>query len=174
MPTDKRPRYTPGLFDTGQRVYSPVNPPPGASPWLEEIRTADYTNATTTGTDVFTGFTPAANTRYMVDVLLMVQSAAATTGIQTALLGPAAGITRSAVKINSASAAGTDLVTHTVVGTYQAAVASLTTPTLLYIQALVTVGATPAVGNIRVAARSEAALSTVTVWPGSSMRWRVI
>lgn len=143
-------------------------------PWNEQVLTATYVNATVTGTDVFSGFTPAANKKYLIDALLSVQSNAATTGVQTAILGPTTGITRSATKINSASAAGTDLITHiSALNTYQVAVAGLTTPNLLYIQSIIEVGATPGAGNIRVGARSEVAISNaVQMFPGSSMRWR--
>jgi hypothetical protein len=146
----------------------------GSNPWTDEARSTAYTNSTVTASDVFTGFTPVANARYIVDVLASVHTAAATTGIQTALAGPTSGITRSAVKIQSASAAATDLLTHTVLNTFQAAAAGLTTPTLLYIQSIIEVGASPGAGKIRMQAKSEVAGSLVTVNPGSSMRWRTI
>lgn len=153
-----------------------VNAKPGGSgsdPWTYQALTTLYSNTTITASDVFTGFTPAASTRYIVDVLAMVSSAAATTGVQCALAGPTSGINRAAVKIVSASAAGTDLITHTALNTFQAAVAGLTTPTLLLVQAIVD-NQGGGTGNIRLQARSEVAASQITIWPGSSMRWRTI
>lgn len=151
-----------------------VNAKPGTDPWTVQALSTAYTNSTVTASDVFTGFAPAANTRYIVDILASVFTAAATTGIQTALSGPSSGITRSAVKIISASAAGTDMITHTTLNTFQVATAGLTTSTLLSIQAVIEVGATPGAGNIKLQAKSEVAASLVTVSPGSSMRWRTI
>jgi hypothetical protein len=142
-------------------------------PWTSQALTVAYTNSTVTATDVFTGFTPAANTRYIVDVLVSVAAAAVTTGVQTGLTGPTTGITRSAVKVVSASAAGTDLISHQALNAFQVAAASLTTPTLLSLQAVIEVG-TPGAGNIRFQAKSEVAASAITIYPGSSMRWRTI
>jgi hypothetical protein len=142
-------------------------------PWTSQALTVAYTNSTVTASDVFAGFTPAANTRYIVDVLASVSAAAATTGVQTGLTGPTTGITRSAVKVVSSSAAATDLISHQALNAFQAAAASLTTPTLLSLQAIVEV-ATPGAGNIRFQAKSEVAGSVITIYPGSSMRWRTI
>lgn len=147
---------------------------PGSYPWSEQKLTTAYTNSTVTASDVFAGFAVIANTRYIVDVLASVSAAAATTGVQTAIAGPTTGITRSAVKIISASAAATDLVTHTALNTFQAAAAGLTTPSLLSIQAIIEVGATPGAGNVKLQAKSEVAASAITFYPGSSMRWRII
>ena len=141
--------------------------------WTEQVLRTTYTNATLTGTDVVTGFAPLANSLYEVDVLLMVQSNAATTGVQVALAGPATGITAAAVRIESASTATTELTSHSALNAFQAQTSGLTTPNLLTVRALVSVGATPGVGNVRVQARSEL-LATVTVLPGSYMRWRVL
>lgn len=151
-----------------------AKPSGGSYPWSEQITTTAYTNSTVTASDVYTGFAPVANTRYLVDILASVSAAAATTGVQTALAGPTTGITRSAVKIISASAAATDLIAHTVLNTFQAAAAGLTTPTLLSIQAIIEVGASPGAGNIKLQAKSEVAASVITIYPGSSMRWRTI
>jgi hypothetical protein len=147
----------------------------GADPWSVQVLDADYTNAKTTASDVFVGFTPAPGTRYIVDVLAAVSSAAATTGVQTCLAGPTTGITSSAVKIVSASSATADLITHTSLNTFQAATASAgAQPSLLSVQAIIDVGPTPGAGTVRLQARSEVNGGTVTFRPGSSMRWRTI
>lgn len=146
----------------------------GAYPWTEQILTASYTNSTVTASDVFAGFTPVAQQRTLIDVLLLVSSAAATTGVQTAIIGSAAQLREGAVKIVSASAAGTDLITHTTINTFQTAVAGLTTPNLLSIQAILNWGATAPASPVKVQAKSEVAGSAITIYPGSSMRWRTI
>lgn len=144
-------------------------------PWSEEIRTTTYVNATVTASDVFVGFVPLANTRYLIDVLVTAQSIAATSGIQTAIVGPTTGITRSSVKVISAATATTDQLNHLALNGFQVALNSLTTPHLISVQAIVEVGATPGAGNLRFQARTEvAATNAVQIFPGSSMRWRVI
>lgn len=146
----------------------------GSDPWSHQALTTSYTNSTVTASDVFTGFVPIANTRYIVDSLCIVNSAAATTGVQTCLAGPTTGITRSAVKIQSASAAAADKLDHLALNAFQVATAGLVAFTLLNIQAIIEVGATPGAGNVRVQARSEVAGSAIAFHPGSSMRWRTI
>lgn len=147
----------------------------GADPWTTQRVMVDYANATITGSDVFAGFAPAANTTYVVETKMIVRTALGTTAIQTALAGPASGITNAAIKINSAASATADLISHiATLNTFQVATAGLTTNTLLIIEGLVVVGALPGAGNIRVQARSEVAASAVTVAAGSMMRWRTI
>lgn len=145
----------------------------GSNPWTDEALSTAYTNSTVTAGNVFVGFVPNAGSRYIVDVLASVQAAAATTGVQVALTGPTSGVT-SAVKINSAASATADLITHTTLNTFQAAAASLTTPTLLYVQAILEVTSNTLATPVRLQARSEVAGSLITIRPGSSMRWRTI
>lgn len=142
---------------------------------LSETRTTTYVNATQTATDVFTGFTPVANKRYAITAKLSVQSNAATTGVQTAVLGPASGVTRSAVRIVSADGAATVKHDNVVLNTYQVAIAGLTTPSMLIIEAIVEMGASPGAGNIRIGAKSEVAVANgIQIFPGSSMEWREV
>lgn len=145
-------------------------------PWRgEQILTTTYSNDTVTASDVFSGFAPAANTRYLVDVFLLVQSVATTTGVQTALAGPASGVTRAGVTITSAASATTQKIDYLALGAFQIATAGLTTPTPLIIQGLVDVGAAPGAGNIKVQAKAEVAgTGAIQIFPGSSMRWRIV
>lgn len=147
----------------------------GTDPWSVQALTTAWTNSTITQTDVFTGFLLAANARYIVDILASVQAAAATTGVQVGLAGPASGVTRSAVKIVSAATNATDKIDHVSLNSIQVATAGLTIPSLLMVQAIIETGATvPANTPVRLQARSEVAGSLVTIHPGSSMRWRTI
>ena len=155
-------------------ISSHTHPETGADPWTHQALATGYTNSTVTASDVFAGFTPLANTRYIVDALLSVQAAAATTGVQTGLMGPTTGIPRSAVKIVSAINATSDKIDHLSINGFQVATAGLQTPYLVSIQAIVEVGATPGAGKIRIQARSEVANSLIIIHPGSSMRWRTI
>jgi hypothetical protein len=145
--------------------------PANVDPWVSEVISANVTNSTVTGSALFSGFAPTPSTRYIVDVLLSVTGSTAT-GVQTALTGPTTGITRSAVKIVSASAPTLDKVEHLALNAWQIATAGLPTPSLLMIQAIVETGATVGAGKITTQFRSETAGSVVTVHPGSSMRWR--
>lgn len=146
----------------------------GSDPWTHQALSSAWTNSTVTGLDVFTGFTPAANTRYIVDCLLSASSAATATGIQTGLAGPTTGITSAAVKISSPLTATTEQLSSIGLNAFSAPATSLTTPQLILLQAIVEVGATPGAGNIRLQARSEVAASVITLRAGSSMRWRTI
>lgn len=146
----------------------------GSDPWTHQALTTSWTNSTTTATDIFTGFTPVAGTRYIVDALLSVVTQAATTGVQTSLAGPTSGITRSAVKIVSSASGTTDKIDHLALNGFQAAAAGVTSiSTLLSIQAIIDVSAASTT-RIRPVGRSEVAGSLVTVLPGSSVRWRTI
>lgn len=144
----------------------------GSDPWTYQVVTTSWTNSTLTGTDIVAGFAPAASTRYIIESLLSVQAAAATTGVQTRFSGPTTGINQAAIKIVSAASTTADKVDHVPLNTFQAAAAGLTTPSLLSVQAIIDVGASPGAGNLRVQGRSEVSASLVTVFPGSFMRWR--
>jgi len=145
----------------------------GSGPWTEEIRTTAATNNVIALADAFTGFAPAANTRYLVDIVASVLSNAATVGIQTQLTGPTTGITAAAVKIAAATSATADAIAHTGLNTIQANTAGLAVPSLVTIQAIIEVGASPGAGNIRMQYRPETA-TLMTVRAGSIMRWRTV
>ena len=140
----------------------------------DQVLTTTYTNATITGSDVFTGFAPAASSVYLVSVRASVLAAAVTTGVQVALAGPTTGITNAAVKIVSASAASTDLISHSGLNAFQAAAAGLTTASMLFLDALVETTTVVGTGNIRLQARSEVAGSTVSILRGSTFNWRKV
>lgn len=150
-----------------------IGPATGAYPWTEQVLTADYTNTLTTASDVHAGFTPVASTRYLLEATLIVISAATTTGVQIGVTSPT-GFSRSAVKVVSAATASTDLISHQAANTFQAGLAGLTTPTILNVQAFIAFTATPGSGTVRLQARTEVALSQITVCAGSSVRWRTV
>lgn len=145
-----------------------------ADPWSFQALSAEYTNTRTTATDVFAGFTPAPNTRYIVDILASVSAASTGTGVQTQLAGPITGITNAAVKIVSGASSTSDMITHTGLNSFQSSTGSPAGGSLLSIQAILEIGPTPGAGNIRLQAKSEVNGSTITLRAGSSMRWRVI
>jgi hypothetical protein len=144
-----------------------------SSPWTDLILTSAVNVINQTPVDVMAGFTPVPNTRYLVDVLLSVNSASANNGVQAQLAGPTSGIVSAAVKIVSASSASADLISHVGLNVVQNATANLTAPNLLMIQAVIETGGTVGAGNIRPRVQSETA-TTSTIRAGSSMRWRTL
>lgn len=145
-------------------------------PWTYQSVMGTPTTSATAAADIagLTGFTPEASSKYIVELIASVSAAAITTGVQVGFAGPSTGITRAAVKVVSAQTATTDMISQQGLNSWQGSAASLTTPTLLTIQALVEVGATPGGGNIRPSWRSEVSASVVTMYPGSHMKWRKV
>lgn len=149
-------------------------PAPSADPWSYSVLGSTITSTVTAAADAITGPSLAANTRLVVECKLHVASAAATTGVQVGLAGPSTGVTRSSVKVVSAQTASTDMISHQTLNNWQSSAAGLLTPSLITIDGMIEVGATPGAGTVRVSWRTEVAASTVTMYPGSFMRWRTI
>lgn len=144
----------------------------GTFPWVEQIRTTDYTNSTTTASDVFTGFAPVGNGRYLIEATLAAQAAAITTGVQVGVTsgGP---LVYSAMHINTVGANNAlDYNYRSAFGVQGPSPDSLTTPSIINVVALVEIGTTPLAGNTRIQAKSEVAASLITIKAGSLMRWR--
>lgn len=146
----------------------------GADPWTKLVLGSDAVNNTTSTANVGIGFTAAANTNYLVQCFLPVLSAATTTGIQLALGGPTSGNNYAAVQIRTPATGTTDFITHTALNTYTAATSGLTSVALATIWALISVGPTPAAGDVRVLFKSEVATSAVTVKAGAVMLYRAV
>ncbi len=141
--------------------------------WTYEVRSTDYTNSTTTETDVFTGFTPAANTNYEVEVFAVVFTVVGTTGFQGGLGGPATGtnlVMQMVAFTNNTQ--GMNWNSINTFGVITAGSAS-TTNSAYTVKSLVQMGASPGAGNIRFIAKSEIAASQITLKAGSYMRWRI-
>ena len=110
----------------------------------------------------------------MIEAFLPSWTAATTTGLQFALAAPLTGLNYSAVTIRQPMTATTEQFYHGVVNTFNTAGTGLTTMSLAFITALVSVGATPGVGNIRVQLKSEVAASAVKVKAGAVMLYRAV
>lgn len=141
-----------------------------------DLRTAaDVTNSTTTGADV-TGLTwsVAANTDYSFDCVIVASSAAAGTGIQMAVNGPATptqvsayiGISNIASSTGAAATANMPFTMANAYETYQANTAAVTTRVVGKVSGVIRNGANAGTAAIRL--RSEVAASAVTVHRGSS------
>lgn len=142
--------------------------------WTYERLASDFTRNVATLADVFTGFTPAANTKYEWEVRGAILTDAATTGFQSDMNGPT-GENWVAYKINSAASATTDLLTHgTAWATLNTSVNNLAATNILLVTGMCSYGASPGAGNVRLRARMESGGVSVTMKAGSYMRWRAL
>jgi hypothetical protein len=141
---------------------------------MERRGTTDWTNSTTTPTDIFTGFTPAAQTTYLVEAFLMGNTAATTTALQVALVGPTTGIGSVAIKYQLPATTNTEFLSF--IAGMSNFPGNTTAPAAfaLYKVEGVFITTTPGVGNVRFQGQSEIGGSLVTVRIGSFMRWTAI
>lgn len=140
--------------------------------WTEEVRASNYVNSTATGSDIFTGFAPGANKKYLIEAFLACSTPASSNGSQFALLVPT-GMTATAAKIVAPMTATTERVDNVAAGTYSGATTGVASTTLSTVVGLVLVGAAPGGGNIRIGGRSETILTNGLIcYPPSVMRWR--
>ena len=140
-------------------------------------RSLDNDFATTLGTlqDTPLGFTPDASRNYLVEAMLLMQSASALVGPLVNWAGPK-GITEAACVIEgplSATAIGTRFVTGMsgtalTLGTFPTANESY----LVRLRGLVRVGASPGAGDIRMQVAAAVAGTTITVRARSVLLYR--
>ena len=136
---------------------------------------ADFSTTSISARDVTgLGFTPVPNTTYVIEAFLPCWSAATTTGVQFALAAPSSGLNFSAVTIRQPLSATTEQFYHGVVNTFNTAGTALTTVSLAFIAALVSVGANPGAGDIRVQLKSEVNNSAVNVKAGAVLMYREV
>lgn len=149
----------------------------GSDPWTNVILGTDFSNSTTSNNAV-TGlsFTPAANKRYLVELFLLLRTAAATTGPRPGIAWPS-GLTDGASWIgapNSNTAFASRI--QGALTTQNAASTGLPTTTDSYLAsgtAYFITGASPS-GSFQVTLASEVGASAVTVRAGSFLRYREI
>lgn len=144
----------------------------GGDGWTYERLGADWTNSTVTDSDIFAGFTPAANKAYEIEVKALVESAIQTTGIQVGLVGPT-GQTTISQHVRTPGTATSVLDNHLSVFGRATAGTTVAAPSILTLSAFVRYGAGPGAGNVKLQGRSEVGGgSTVTMYTKSYMRWR--
>ena len=147
----------------------------GSDPWTYVRLTQDFTTTSATAVNV-TGleFTPAANTRYEFEAVLLTRTATATVGPRPGLAWPT-GMTDGVATIKQTSSATAELTTNgNVNAALLCAVGGLPTNTQSYparISGLVIAGAAPS-GTVKVQLASETAGTTVTLKAGSFLRYR--
>lgn len=157
----------------------------GSDPWTVIRVTADFTTTSSSFVDVLVaaagaalGFTPAANTFYEIEGLLLVQTATTTVGPRPGLTW-GTGLVNGAVRITVPSSASAEAVVHApisnVAGTAQCPVGGLPTTAASYLSTIMGTflsGTTPT--PIKVQLASETSGTTVTIKAGSFLRYRII
>jgi hypothetical protein len=153
-----------------------ATPSGGSDPWTILKLAADFSTTSATAVDVTgLGFTPSANTSYMIEGILFLRTATATVNPRAGFAWPSAGMTDGVMSIDEAQTATTQLMARGNSGAaLLMAVGGLpnTTqswPAFLYGAAVV--GAGPS-GTLRVQLASETAGTSVTIKAGSFLRYR--
>jgi len=149
----------------------------GADGWSRVTLTDDYSISTTAAGNIpGLAFTPAANTRYEFEAILLMRTAATTTGPRPGLTWPT-GMVDGVVMIDASSTAVARVLAN---GNIAAEVVCNNTGLPNTTQSFpasfvgrVIAGASPS-GNVQLRLRSEVAASAVTVKAGSFLKWRGI
>jgi hypothetical protein len=154
-------------------------PPSGSDPWVYvKVVGSDFSTTSATAVDV-TGlaFTPAANTDYEFEALLMIRTATASVNPRAGLAWPT-GMTDGVAQImESQAVTGTPLFAFgNVNAALLIAVGALPNTTQSWpvsIKGMIRAGATPS-GTVRVQLASETAGTAVKMMIGSFLRYRII
>jgi hypothetical protein len=160
-------------FLRGDGVWA--SPQGGSDPWTIVNLAADFPTTSGTAVDI-TGlaFTPAANTDYMFEGMLLLRTATATVNARPGLAW-ATGLSDGVVQIDTAQSATTQLTTRgNIAAAVLVAVGGLPNTTQSWpasVWGCAVAGASPA-GTIRLQLASETAGTTVTAKAGSFLRWR--
>lgn len=152
-----------------------VNPPGGSDPWTIVALSADTSTTLATAVDVIgLQFTPAANTRYMVEGILYLRTATATVNPRVGFAWPT-GMTDGVMSIDEAQSATAQIMARGNIGaallTAVGGIPNTTQSWPAFVYGACLAGATPS-GNLRVQLASETAGTAVTVKSGSFIRYR--
>lgn len=149
----------------------------GSDPWTYAQLAADFPTTSATAVDI-TGlaFTPAANTEYEFEAVLMVRTATTTVGPRAGLAW-ATGMTDGVANMfTPSSGTAQTMVFGNIAAPLLAAVGGLPNTTSSYpvrIGGVVRAGATPS-GTVKLQLASETSGTTVTAKAGSFIKWRTI
>lgn len=149
----------------------------GSDPWTYIKLASDFTTSSATAVDI-TGmaFTPAANTSYEFESLLLCRTATATVGPRPGLAWPTGLSDGVADMFTPSSATAQTMVFGNIAATMLAAVGGLPNTTSSYpvrVCGMVVAGASPS-GTVKLQLASETAGTNVTVKAGSYIKWRSI
>jgi hypothetical protein len=162
----------------GVHYRAPVSDiPSGSDPWTYVKLTTAALNTTTTSADTLLAFIPAANTHYLFESCLFIQSAATTTGVQIGLKWPTSGTNQEAAWAMVPTSA-TAFVSRfwgapTVAKVAATAVAIANEGFFAKIDGQFVTTASP-VGNLIITLASEVAASEARIMQNSWIRYRTI
>ena len=170
----------PGGTSTFLRADGAFAAPPGggSDPWTYVRLTSDFTTTSTTAANV-TGlaFTPAANTRYEFEGLLMLRTATTTVNPRTGLAWPTGGTDGVAMIEQAQTTTAVPICANgNIAAVLLVAVGGLPNTTQSWparVQGMFIAGATPS-GDVRLQLASETAGTTVRVVAGSWLKWRTV
>lgn len=154
----------------------------GSDPWTYKTLASDYTTTSATLATISIGgvsfdFTPAANTNYEFEALLMLRTSTATNNPRTAVAWPT-GMTDGVTRIQQTGSTATTLVytSGSIAATVQVAAGGLPDNTNgwpCFIKGVMRAGATPS-STLRIQMAAETAGGTMTVETGSFLKYRTI
>jgi hypothetical protein len=154
----------------------------GSDPWTYKKLTTPYTTTSATLATISAGgvaleFTPAANTHYEFEGMLMLRTSTNTNNPRTGIAWPT-GMSNGVVFMNQTGAAATTGVytAGNIAATVQVAVGGLPNNTQdwpCFIKGVIAAGATPG-STLRVQMAAETAGGTMTVQAGSFLKYRTI
>lgn len=147
----------------------------GADPWTILKLASDFTTSSASAVDVTgLGFTPSANTNYMIEGILFLRTASAAVNPRVGFAWPT-GMVDGVMSIDEAQTATTQLMARGNIGAaLLIAVGGLPNATQswpAFVYGAAVVNASPS-GNLRVQLASETAGTNVTVKAGSFLRYR--
>ena len=149
----------------------------GSDPWTYIVLGSDFVTLSAVAVDV-TGlaFTPAANTRYEFEAIMLVRTATATVGPRPGVGWPT-GMTDGVVSIKCTSSATANVFANgNINASVLGPVGGLPNTTQSYparIQGMLIAGAVP-VGTLRIQLASETAATNVTIKAGSVLKYRTV
>jgi hypothetical protein len=166
--------------EAGLRNMSPLNVAQAISAqvapdWVNIVLESEYVTTSTTASDTGLAFTPEANKIYEIRGVLMLQSAATTTGIRPSIVG-ASGVTAQSYRIAAPLSASAEVMRHgqaSVVPSGVTGVAIADVPWISMINGICAAGASPS-GSIKIQLDTEVSGSAVRALAGSFLSYRII
>lgn len=164
-----------GSYDDGAGTIT--LPGGGSDPWTYIKLASDFVTSSTTAVDI-TGmaFTPAANTHYEFEALLMLRTATATVGPRPGIAWPS-GCNDGVASVEAASSQNANVIAHGNIGSqFQSINTGLPTTTGSWparVMGSFSTGASPT-GSLKIILGSETGGTNVTVKAGSFLKYRTI
>lgn len=147
----------------------------GSDPWTVVVLESDFTTASSTAVDVGLGFTPAADTRYIFDGMLLCRTTLTTTGPRPCLIWPTGGADDGIATLNMTNSNTTQLIQNgnpaAALVTANGGLPSTNRSYPALVQGSVLMGSSPS-GDLKISLATETAGTDVSVRAGSYLRYR--